>query len=149
MGFLRNAAGADQLTEIGHEEIALGLGEAAWQEALKHGCGSPAEYRLLRAMLDAGLPEPTRQFEILRQNGSLLTVADFAYPGERLLIYVDSLQHHSSRRQREHDARQTRELQELGWHVLRFLGTEVYHRPAACAADVSKTIERTAVGAAN
>jgi superfamily II DNA/RNA helicase/very-short-patch-repair endonuclease len=149
MGFLRNAAGADRLTEIGHEEIALGLGESAWQEALQHGCGSPAEYRLLRAMLDAGLPDPTRQFEILRQNGSVLTVADFAYPGEKLLIYVDSLQHHSSRRQREHDARQTRELQELGWHVLRFLGTEVYHRPEACAVDVSKTLERTAVSAAN
>jgi superfamily II DNA/RNA helicase/very-short-patch-repair endonuclease len=148
MGFLRNAAAADRLNEIGHDVIAMGLGEAAWQEAREHGCGSPAEYRLLRALLDAGLPDPMRQFEILRQHGSLLTIADFAYPDAKLLVYVDSLQHHSTRRQREHDARQTRELQAMGWHVLRFLGTEVWHQPEACANDIRQTLERPVAEAA-
>ena len=142
MGFLRNAAGVEGLSEVSREVVAGGLDEAAWQEAYAYGCGSPAEYRLLRGLLDAGLPKPSQQFEIVRENGSTLTLADFAYPEEKLLLYVDGLQYHSTRRQREHDSRQTRELQALGWHVLRFLGTEVWHRLDACVADVGHALHQ-------
>jgi very-short-patch-repair endonuclease len=103
-----------------------------WDEARAEGCGSPLELVLLRAMRDAGLPEPAKQYEVRNLQGVLLTKADFAYPDDRLLIYVDGLAFHSALSQRLHDTRQTNELQMMGYHVLRFLGPEVHRGKQRC-----------------
>jgi hypothetical protein len=111
---------------------SLGFGAGAphvtegpeWEEARREGCGSPQELRLLRAMREAGLPEPEKQYEV-RDGARLITLADFAYPDRRLLIYVDTLAFHSSIRQRVHDNRQTNHLQNMGFRVFRFLAREI------------------------
>jgi very-short-patch-repair endonuclease len=104
-----------------------------WDEARAEGCESPQELRLLRAIRQAGLPEPVRQHEVTGEEGCLVTRADFAYPDHRALVYVDGLAFHSSLRQRLHDSRQTGRLQAMGWKVLRFVGPQVQRDAADCA----------------
>ncbi len=143
IGFLANAAQAGSLVETGSDPAVPAEERQAWQDAWSAGCDSPAEHRLLCGLRDAGLPEPVLQYEVLRAAGSLVSRADFAYPEQRRLIYVDGIPHHSSRRHRERDGRQTRELEALGWHVTRFFGTEIWNRLPACVEDV-----RTALASA-
>jgi len=112
-----------------------------WEEARRAGCGSPLELRLLRAMRDAGLDEPEKQFEVRSTTGRLVTVADFAYPQQALLIYVDGLAFHSSLRQRIHDAAQTNQLQNLGYRVLRFVGPQVFSTTDDCVAGIRQALE--------
>jgi very-short-patch-repair endonuclease len=95
------------------------------------GCGSPLELKLLLAMRHHGLPEPEKQFRI-DDAGRMITRADFAYPTERLLIYVDGLAFHSSLRQRIHDASQTNRLQAMDYRVLRFVGNQITRAPGDC-----------------
>jgi very-short-patch-repair endonuclease len=131
--YLRAAAGEAIRTEGRLGAAAHVVDGPEWEEARREGCESPQELRLLRAIRAAGLPEPEKQYEV-REGGILLTEADFAYPAQRVLIYVDGLAFHSSIRQRVHDNRQTNELQNLGYRVLRFLGREIPGAPAIIAA---------------
>jgi Lhr-like helicase len=136
VGFLENAA-AESLTLVKEEDLTRDEQDSeAWREAREEGCGSPAELRLLKALRDLGVPEPQKQYELKRANGSLLSSADFAWPGERVLVYVDGLKYHSTKSGRERDARITRELQQNGWRVERFLGSEVWRDPSACASQI-------------
>ncbi len=48
-----------------------------WDEARQAGCESPPELRLLRAMREAGLPEPEKQYWVLDASGVPLTRVDF------------------------------------------------------------------------
>jgi len=114
---------------------------AEWEEARQEGCGSPAELRLLKALREAGLPEPKKQFEVKDEQGEIVTVADFAYPEQRLLIYVDGLAFHSAIPKRLHDARITRWLQRHDWKVLRFFATEVYTNPERCVREVRESFK--------
>ncbi|GBC98734.1 DEAD-box ATP-dependent RNA helicase CshA [bacterium HR17] len=109
-----------------------------WEEARREGCQSPAELRLLKAIRSAGLPEPEKQYQVVDEQGQLITAADFAYPEHRLLIYVDGLAFHSSLPQRLHDARINRWLQRQNYRVLRFLGTEVYRYAKHCVEEIQK-----------
>jgi very-short-patch-repair endonuclease len=70
-----------------------------------------------------------------------VTVADFAYPEQRLLIYVDGLAFHSALPKRLHDARITRWLQRHDWKVLRFFATEVYVNPERCVREVRESFK--------
>jgi very-short-patch-repair endonuclease len=114
---------------------------AEWEEARREGCVSPAELRLLKALRAAGLPEPQKQFEVKDEQGEIVTVADFAYPEQRLLIYVDGLAFHSALPKRLHDARITRWLQRHDWKVLRFFATEVYVNPERCVREVRESFK--------
>jgi len=128
LSYLRAAAG-ETIHSQGPLSAAAHVVEGPeWEEARREGCGSPQELRLLRAIREAGLPEPEKQHEV-RQNGRLITRADFAYLAQRVLIYVDSLAFHSSIRQRIHDTRQTNDLQNMGYRVFRFLAREILQAP--------------------
>jgi len=107
-----------------------------WEEARAEGCESPQELRLLRAIRASGLPEPVKQHEVRADQGVLITRADFAYLEQRLLIYVDGMEFHSTLSQRIHDTRQTNELQGMGYRVLRFLGPEVHRNAEQCVEQV-------------
>ncbi|MFC1451934.1 DEAD/DEAH box helicase [Verrucomicrobiota bacterium] len=111
-----------------------------WDEARAEGCESPQELRLLKAIRDdRSLSEPEKQHEV-RDEGRLLTRADFAYLdcSPKLLIYVDGLVWHSGIRQRVHDHRITNRLQMLGYRVLRFMGTETHNSPGRCVAQIKE-----------
>lgn len=136
------AAGADHVEDQGEAPAPSHRTRGPeWDEAREEGCGSPLELRLLRTMREVGLPEPEKQFEVHTDSGRLLTVADFAYPEQRVLVYVDGLAFHSSLRQRIHDAAQTNDLQVMGFHVLRFLGPQVYRNTQQCVSAIRHALE--------
>ena len=144
-----------QLQVLAEEPIrAIGDAPAArvategpdWEEARSNGCGSPLEYRLLQALRAASLPEPDKQFAVADRFGRVITVADFAFPDQHLLIYVDGLAFHSSLRARIHDTRQSNQLQAMGFRVLRFLGTRVSRSVGECVREVEAALNPIATG---
>lgn len=111
-----------------------------WDAARREGCGSPQELRLLVAIRQRGLPEPEKQYRIIDETGRTITLADFAYPAQNLLIYVDSLAFHSSLRMRAYDLAQTNRLQNMGFRVLRFIGPRVTSSPAECISAIQTAL---------
>jgi hypothetical protein len=63
-----------------------------WRAAFEAGVGSPLEYRCLQLLQGAGLT-PQKQFSI-QSSGRLITIADFAFPEQRVAIYVDGASIH-------------------------------------------------------
>ncbi len=138
------AAISETLTTTGTTRPSQSVMEGPeWGAARREGCGSPQELRLLLAIRQAGLPEPQKQFRITNDAGHLITQADFAYPDRRLLIYVDGLAFHSSIRMRIHDARQTNQLQNMGYRVLRFIGTQIMSSATECISQIRTALDGT------
>jgi len=65
-----------------------------WLDAYDAGVGSPLELRVLRALEKKGVAVE-KQYPIRGDHGAVLTIADFAVPGERIAIYVDSAAFHN------------------------------------------------------
>jgi ATP-dependent helicase YprA (DUF1998 family)/very-short-patch-repair endonuclease len=140
------AASLDNIRDLGSAEPESHSTEGPeWDEARREGCGSPLELRLLQAMRTGGFPEPEKQFEVQAPTGRLITVADFAYPGSGLLIYVDGLAFHSSLRRRIHDTFQTNQLQNMGYRVLRFVGAQVLSSVERCIAQILEALAASSV----
>jgi len=112
-----------------------------WEEARQEGCESPQELRLLKEMRKAGLPEPEKQYLVTSDSGWTITKADFAYPQQRLLIYVDTLAFHSSLKMRVHDIYQTNQLQNMGYRVLRFMSSQINSSPSKCVSQIRAALE--------
>lgn len=53
------------------------------------------------------------------------TIPDFAFPHAKIAIYCDSYKWHKNKQSFHEDRWQSRELQLLGWVVLRFTGSEI------------------------
>ncbi|MGP6188566.1 MAG: Zn-binding domain-containing protein [Vulcanimicrobiaceae bacterium] len=144
VGFLQNAARLKPATGELIEAVGDEMSSPEWQRARAEGCDSPIELRLLEALRAAGLPEPQKQLHIDHPTTErLMTIADFAYPEQKLLIYVDGLAWHNTRRQRILDARQQRTLSDMGWTVQRYLGCEIWSDAAACARSVARALSST------
>jgi very-short-patch-repair endonuclease len=77
---------------------------------------SPRESHLRLAVLDAGLPVPTLQFEV--DLGDYVARLDLAYPENRVAIEYDGKEFHSSVEQREHDRVRRELLRSEGWTVI-------------------------------
>lgn len=66
----------------------------AWIEAYEAGLGSPLEMRVLRGMEAVGLV-PVKQLAIaIEQGRGAFTFADFAFPEQRIAVYVDGAAFH-------------------------------------------------------
>ena len=65
---------------------------------------------------------------------------DFALPSCKVVIEIDGHQYHSTKQQRQHDLQRQRWLQERGWTVIRFTGSEVYKGASACVEQVKRII---------
>lgn len=63
---------------------------------------------------------------------------DFVLPEEHLAIELDGHDYHKTKAQRTNDAKRERDLQELGWHVIRFTGTEVYRDVENCVQQIER-----------
>jgi very-short-patch-repair endonuclease len=83
-----------------------------------HGAApeSPLESRLLRVLLDAGLPVPTRQHRVTLPGATRRL--DFAWPDALVGLEADSYQWHSSPIAWRADRRRLAELREAGWVIL-------------------------------
>ena len=98
---------------------------APWQQAFAAGCASPLEYRCWQVLEQAGL-SPVKQYAIRDSAGLPFTVADFAFPDQRVAIYVDGVAFHTGDRLRRDRAIEQR-LQNMQqpWQILRATATQI------------------------
>lgn len=80
-------------------------------------CESPSEAWTLLAILDAGLPRPEAQVEVVLEGYGLVRL-DFAYRLVRIVIEYDGEEHHLRPEDRERDARRRAALRAAGWIVI-------------------------------
>lgn len=58
--------------------------------------------------------------------------------GQRIVIEADGHNFHErTKEQAQHDKKRDREMQTLGWRVMRFTGSEIYRDPVGCVSQVS------------
>jgi hypothetical protein len=77
-----------------------------------------AEMRIVRVLVDAGLPPPVRQYEIW-VDGVLVARVDLAYPWARLALELDSFRWHAGRGPFRSDRVRGNRIAAAGWGVLR------------------------------
>lgn len=77
---------------------------------------SVRESQLRLAVVDAGLPCPTPQLEVMVEG--VASRLDLGYEAHRLGIEYDGAEFHSSPEQREHDERRRDRLRRAGWRVV-------------------------------
>jgi hypothetical protein len=88
---------------------------AAW-----NGDGMPegvAEMRVVRRLMEAGLPQPVRQYEIW-VDGVFIARVDLAYPPFRLAMELDGFRWHAGRRKFRSDRLRRNRLEAVGWRLL-------------------------------
>jgi len=102
---------------------------------------SADEARLGAAMKECpGLKDVITQYRILRQDGSLVSRADFAFPSLKYAAYVDGAAWHLTERRWARDRRLRGELCAMGWTVRVFAGHDVGGNPGACAQTVAEDL---------
>jgi very-short-patch-repair endonuclease len=84
---------------------------------------SPAEEDLLALIRAGGLPEPEVNVWVGQHE------VDFLWRSERLIVFTDGYEFHSTHRSFEADHAQDLELQEDGFAVMRFTREQVTRRP--------------------
>ncbi len=78
----------------------------------------------------------TPQFQVARYH------IDFAIPKKMIAIELDGHDYHSSKKQRTADAKRERFLQEHGWFVIRFTGSEIFGDVHGCVAQTIRIINK-------
>ncbi|MHB8511593.1 MAG: type IV toxin-antitoxin system AbiEi family antitoxin domain-containing protein [Actinomycetota bacterium] len=89
---------------------------------------SPLETRFLRLILEAGLPRPVSQYEVMLSNGRRARI-DFAYPEHLVAIETDGYRWHSSRDDWETGLARRNELTLLGWQVIHVTPKQLEETP--------------------
>nr|WP_201470964.1 hypothetical protein [Microbacterium hydrocarbonoxydans] len=84
----------------------------------REGVESPKETETRLLIVAGGLPEPVVQYEI-HENGLLIARSDMAYPDLKISIEYEGDGHRTSRDQWRRDIQRQRDLEDLGWIVIR------------------------------
>jgi very-short-patch-repair endonuclease len=112
-------------------------------EARNSGYEAPdteLERRLLKVIIDAGLPRPNQQFTpewLMPRNGRV----DFSYPERRLVIEGDSRRWHTLLNSFEIDRLRDNAAQLAGWRILRFTWDEITHHPERVTTTIRIALE--------
>jgi hypothetical protein len=88
---------------------------------------SPMESEARLAMIDAGLPIPTLQFEIIDGDGQLRRL-DFAWPDQRVAVEYDGVDWHSGADAMRRDRKRAAALLDVGWVVVAIVFEDVRYR---------------------
>lgn len=102
------------------------------------GAESPKETWLRSLLVDAGLPVPTTQIPV-QQNWRLIGLLDMGWEQYKVAAEYDGDQHRKSRRQYVHDMRRLKNLQRLGWVVIRVIAED---RPDDVVREVREALHR-------
>ncbi len=94
-----------------------GLATAA-AEYVRDGVDSPMETRLRMLIVLAGLPEPTVNFMLFRDDGTWRRRFDLSYPGIKLIIEYDGRHHATDPTQWEGDIDRREEFDDEGYRIL-------------------------------
>ncbi len=105
---------------------------------------SGLELRVLRAVMEAGLPAPVQQFRV-RVSGKRYRI-DLAYPAEQVAIEVDGWEPHRTRSAFDADRARGNALVAVGWTLLRFTSKSTEQEIAqTVAATLAQLGEQSAV----
>lgn len=88
---------------------------------------SPMESEARLVMIDAGLPRPVLQYEVIDRIGRLWRL-DFAWPDLKVAVEYDGFDFHSSPDDLKRDRRKRAALLELGWSVMGIVSDDVRRR---------------------
>jgi very-short-patch-repair endonuclease len=112
-------------------------------------CGSPIEKTFCKILLffEKGLIEhgfdPQQQYKIPHNKGFFRVDFALIHPNGKIVIELDGHQwHEKTKNQASGDKARDRFLVAEGWRVLRFTGSNVFHNPCKCVAEVFDIIER-------
>ena len=83
------------------------------------GAESPQETVARLALIDAGLPAPTTQFEVLGQYGEFIARVDMVYDDVKVGIEYDGPQHWTDPAVRQRDIDKQFEFAKLDWLIIR------------------------------
>lgn len=97
---------------------------------------SQMETRMRILIIDAGLPCPEVQFEVLDRWGQVIARLDLAYPHCRVGLEYDGRIAHTGLAAFDHDRQRQNELLAAGWTLLRFVARDVLRRPHYVAGQV-------------
>jgi len=125
-------------------EFAVKVAEGVAKDDLRHSlqrskCESPLEI----AFFDEAWKK--RELQTFDVNVPVLNGKyriDFADVDRNIAIELDGHAHHSDKESFEKDRIRERELEEAGWRVLRFAGTEIYRDVSKCVSDAVSWIEK-------
>ena len=95
------------------------------------------EVRLERILARAGLPRPSRQYEI-RHAGRLVARADLAYPRYRIAIEYEGVRWHTGRARLDRGSAREIKLATVGWDVLHVTKRTMSDAPQAVLALLSR-----------
>lgn len=87
------------------------------------GSASPRETWLRMLLVDAGLPAPQTQIPVVA-NYRTVAVLDMGWESFKVAVEYDGDQHRTSRRQYVRDLRRLKDLEELGWIVIRVISED-------------------------
>lgn len=87
-------------------------------ERAREDVESPKETQTRLLLISCGLPEPTVQ-HIVRDRGRFVARVDLAYPAFKIAIEYEGDGHRRSKKQWRRDIQRQRELEDLGWIVIR------------------------------
>ena len=87
------------------------------------GAASPKETWLRLLLIDAGLPTPTTQIPV-NENWRLVGVLDMGWERYKVAVEYDGDQHRTDRRRYVQDQQRLRELERLGWIVVRVIAED-------------------------
>jgi len=94
-------------------------------ELVRVGAGSPQETRARLAIVRAGLPEPELQVDIVDEAGRFVGRVDMAYPEQRIVVEYEGDHHRTDAEQWGRDLRRYREMERLGWAVVRWTKSDL------------------------
>ncbi len=104
------------------------------------GVESGPELRLLRLLLDAGLPRPEVQHAV--EVGGRTYRLDLAYPEVRLGLEYDGFEFHSGLEAFTSDRRRQNHLIDAGWVIRRYTHGDLRDRPGGVVAEVRSFLAR-------
>lgn len=85
-----------------------------------------------------------KQFKLYTKE-SLFTILDFYIEEGKIAIYCDGFEYHYNKENVIKDRYQDRELQYLGYKVLRFTGSEIVGNPGKCIDEVKRFLKKFSV----
>lgn len=71
------------------------------------------------ALVSAGMPEPTVNYQILGRDGGVAAHGDLVYPESRLVVEYDGEHHRTDAHQYHVDIDRLWRIRSLGWEIVR------------------------------
>ncbi|MGN7781010.1 hypothetical protein ACTJJE_15985 [Mycolicibacterium sp. 22603] len=103
---------------------------------------SPMESEARLVMIDAGLPMPVLQYEVVDFGGRLWRL-DFAWPTCGLAVEYDGFDWHSDPVSFANDRQKRAALQEMGWTVMTIVADDVRRAPDALVRRIERSLARS------